>query len=570
SKTLINDQLVGSGWHPINPGDTLVVGSVRFYLTTTRPAKVAAPHQTPPATKRTAIPITAATVPPTEAKTDSPASPPPSEAPPSTNKRQIPSGWLILAALLLLIIGGAGGAYLFSSTSSEQPLTPTENSVALEEQPSVTPTATVPEPTATPTPQPTTVPTNTTQPTATPTESQTAQTASEADTLVSPTPSTEASPTSTETTASETATPTSTSLPSKTPTATATATEAIAVVVTLSGPTVIPIDSEESIDEIGFQEVIDIDINPKNPREVYALVKREGIYKSSNGGDEPWVKLPVDASSVTTFVIDPTNPTRLYAPTWNAVLKSTDGGNSWDALTNGLVANRAVDTLVVDPIDPDILYVGVGENIASSTNGGQSWSSQTVGRGLAVGKLHTITVDPFNHNTIYVAGLASAIYKSTNSGESFTPLPYNVGQGAFAFTPHPTQKDSFLVGMNSGDAAIAQTQNGVEFTSVSQGLLFGGGDSAYSAIVYAPSRPTIVYTGSGYEDDRLAKGIFKSSDGGESWRGINDGLSINPATGQPYYVKAIAVSPDDPDIVFAATGNGLYKSVNGGVTWQLR
>jgi photosystem II stability/assembly factor-like uncharacterized protein len=101
-------------------------------------------------------------------------------------------------------------------------------------------------------------------------------------------------------------------------------------------------------------------------------------------------------------------------------------------------------------------------------------------------------------------------------------------------------------------------------------LVYGGADSAYSVIIYAPSEPNIVYAGTGYEDNRLAKGIFKSSNGGQSWGPINTGLAINPDTRQPYYVKAMAVDPTNPDIVFAATGNGLYHSTDGGATWSLR
>jgi hypothetical protein len=140
----------------------------------------------------------------------------------------------------------------------------------------------------------------------------------------------------------------------------------------------------------------------------------------------------------------------------------------------------------------------------------------------------------------------------------------------FGMAAHPTQKDVYLAGINSYDAGIIKTENGGDFVSVSNGLIFGGADSAYSAIVYAPSNPSIVYAGSGYEDDRFAKGIFKSTDGGKSWTKISQGLSINSATGQPHYVKSIAVHPSNPNIVLAATGGGLYKSTDGGASWDLK
>lgn len=318
-----------------------------------------------------------------------------------------------------------------------------------------------------------------------------------------------------------------------------------------------------------MQEVIDVDINPKNPREVYVLVKRDGIYKSSNGGDGPWARVDLDGSALTTLAIDPTNPTQMYATTWNAVLKSTDGGNTWDPKTDGLLANRVVDVIAVHPSNPELIYAGIGETLVVSTNGGESWTSQGYGAGLGIGRLHTIVIDPFNDDTVYVGGLAATIYKSSDSGKSFIPL-VNTGKGTFSIAAHPSQRDVFLAGINSGEAGIIRTENGFEFESVSTGLIYGGADSAYSAIAYAPSNPNIVYAGSGYESNPDSKGIFKSSDGGETWESINSGLIINPDTGFPYYVKAIVVHPTNPNIVFAATGSGLYKSPDGGANWSLR
>ena len=378
--------------------------------------------------------------------------------------------------------------------------------------------------------------------------------------------------------AKATATPTravTKNTPPPTAKATATATPTITPTPTTgrvqAGPTFIPLKSGESIPQIGAREVIDVDINPKNPREVYALVKGDGIYKSTNGGDGPWTRFNLDGSALVAFVIDPHNPARFYAPTWNAVLKSTDGGNTWLAMGNGLsTANRVVDVVTVDPQDPNLLYAGIGNSLVVSTDGGENWTSQGYGQGLVAGRMTEIVVDSFNHDEVYVAGFFGSIYKSVDSGRNFIALAYGVGDGVFGMTAHPTQRDVYLVGINSYQAGIIKTENGADFRPVSNGLIFGGADSAYSAITYAPGNPNIVYAGSGYEEDRLAKGIFKSTDGGESWTRISQGLSINPATGQPHYVKSTAVHPTNPKIVLAATGGGLYLSVDGGENWTLQ
>jgi predicted Ser/Thr protein kinase len=546
--TFLNERRLGSEWYPMNPGELLTVGTARFYLTTTQPAKLAS-----------ARPKSIAAATPKAGPTTQPAPPLVEPSSPATERPHRRWG-LILALVLLLALLGGGGYWLVTSgqfsavtVSGEATITTDQTEptpvTAVDQSPIATQTSALVEasPLATPTEMPTPA---SLAPTITPRSSAGDQIKRPA----SPTPIAE-----TLVTATLTLTPS----PALSPGSTATA-------LVVSGPTVIPVEAAETVDLIGGREVLDVDLNPRNPLEVYVLVKGDGIYKSSTGGSAPWAKLNVDAKGVVALVIDPTDPTRLYGPTWNAVLKSTDGGNTWDAKTNGLVSNRSVEVLAVDPSNPNTLYAGVGETLVVSTDGGESWSSLGHGIGLGVSRFNRIVIDPFNANIIYVGGLAGSVYKSENGGRNFAQMPFNTGEGVFGLAAHPTQKDVYLAGVNSADAGIIKTINGWDFVSVSTGLIYGGADSAYSAIVFAPSNPTIVYTGSGYEENLDAKGIFKSTDGGETWFRINNGLSVHSGTGFPYYVKAIAVHPTSPDIVLAATGNGLFKTVDGGATWVLK
>ena len=528
--TFLNERRLGSEWSPLTSGDMLRTGAVRFYLTTTQPAKLAPPKPEPVSPAESPGPVTA----------------PPSEPPTGRGRSRFLLG---LGLVFLIALLGVAGYWLVTNSamfSAVAGASPTPTGPRMTDQAAVDATDTGQAPPATPTLAALVA-------TVTP-GSQTV----EQDTI-RVTATAKRSPTVTPTRQTPT--------PGPTPSPTPTPTRSVAVV---PGPTVIPLESKVSVTRLGPQEVIDVDINPKNPREVYALVKGDGIYKSNNGGEGPWLRMNLDAPSMVAFVIDPSDPARFYAPTWNAVLKSTDGGNTWDPKTNGLLANRTVDVLAVDPTDSNILYAGVGENLVVSTDGGENWTSGNYGTGLGVARFYQLVVDPFEPATIYVAGLAASIYKSGNSGHTFLPMPYNTGQGAFGLAAHPTQQGVYLVGVNSAQAGISKTENGWDFRPASTGLIYGGVDSAYSAITYAPGDPRVIYAGSGYEDNRNAKGVFKSTDGGENWTRISNGLSINPDTGAPYYVKSIAVHPTDSDVVFAATGGGLFMSIDGGVNWSLQ
>lgn len=222
---------------------------------------------------------------------------------------------------------------------------------------------------------------------------------------------------------------------------------------------------------------------------------------------------------------------------------------------------------VIIPGNPEILYAGLGEVLIISTDGGDSWSSAGYGIGLGLTKIYHIVVDPFASNVVYVGGRGGSIFKSIDSGRNFVRLAYGTGEGTFGLAIHPTQPGILLAGINTQEDGIIKTKNGADFRTVSYGLV-GGSLSAYSAITFAPSNPEVVYAGSGYEDTHFFHGIFKSTNGGNSWERVSENLSFERPDGWPHYVRAIAVHPTNPNIVYAATGAGLYKSTDGGNFWS--
>ncbi len=567
--TFLNGYQLGQDWLPFNQGDVLVVGPARFYLTTTRPVKIAAPRdQRRPDAPQDATRHATATDKMTEA-------PPPAAVPagpPQSGRKAVGLLLAVLATLLLLAL--LLGGYLWFNPAALDAMRRGGGQQAAgiatapaPGEPTPTPAATVAAAAATPPADPTATVTDT------PIIMVTAQVVTPhsvaSDNLAKATASKTRPPTSPTKTATSSATATRT--PTATPTASPTgAAAAPRQPAAGSEPTPIPLQNAGVVPQLGSVEVLDVDINPRNPAEVYALVKGDGIYKSINNGAGPWARIDLDGSSITALAIDPQNPLRLYAPTWNAVLKTEDGGNTWQPKTNGLVSNQAVDTLTIHPERPNLLFAGIGETLVASTDYGENWSSATVGLGLGVSRLTQIVIDPFQPDTVTVAGLAGSLYQSTNGGQNFVQLPVNVGRGSFGLVAHPSRPKVYLVGINSWDAGILKTENGLEFRSVSEGLIYGGADSAYSALVIAPADGNIVYAGSGFESNPDSKGIFKSTNAGESWSRINRGLAINPDTGYPYYVKSMVVHPTDANIVYAATGSGLYKSSDGGQNWGLQ
>ncbi|HEX2094027.1 MAG TPA: hypothetical protein VHG28_16615 [Longimicrobiaceae bacterium] len=151
---------------------------------------------------------------------------------------------------------------------------------------------------------------------------------------------------------------------------------------------------------------------------------------------------------------------------------------------------------------------------------------RSIGPANMGGRITDIEGVPGDPKTFYVAAAAGGIWKTTNHGTTFQPV----------------FDDQAVISM--GDIAVA------------------------------PSDPNVIYAGTGEEDSRNSispgGGVYRSTDGGRSWRRV--GLERTEAIGR------IVVDPTDPDIAYvAALGHiwdtnperGLYKTTDGGATWQL-
>ncbi|MDD3875634.1 MAG: T9SS type A sorting domain-containing protein [Bacteroidales bacterium] len=137
-----------------------------------------------------------------------------------------------------------------------------------------------------------------------------------------------------------------------------------------------------------------------------------------------------------------------------------------------------------------------------------------------------------------------------------TNQPNGMGRiNAIAF--HPTDAGTIYIGAPSG--GLWKTINGgTSWVSLSSNLPTLG----VSSILIHPSNPDIIYIGTGDRDadDAPGLGVFKSTDGGNSWAPINNSMGY-------VTVGAMVMHPSDPNIILAATSTGIYKTINAGLTW---
>jgi photosystem II stability/assembly factor-like uncharacterized protein len=169
-------------------------------------------------------------------------------------------------------------------------------------------------------------------------------------------------------------------------------------------------------------------VDAKEPDTAYVAVN--GVYKTTDGGKR-WRRASkgLPSGSVEVLVIDPKTPKTLYAGTAVGVYKSTNSAATWRRLSNG-----HAHALAIDPRTPKTMYaLGYVGGLVRSTDGGRTWDDASkglgpgYGQGLGRARAGTyLFVDPRNTKTLYLLA-EQGIYKSTNGAASWRPTPGQPG-----------------------------------------------------------------------------------------------------------------------------------------------
>ncbi|MEO0216899.1 MAG: hypothetical protein ABIL14_07785, partial [candidate division WOR-3 bacterium] len=186
-----------------------------------------------------------------------------------------------------------------------------------------------------------------------------------------------------------------------------------------------------------FENTFSIALDKTNPSIIYVATYGNGIFKSVNGGAS-WQEANNGLTDkyVNTLAIHPTNGSIIYAGTQGStssaqdiIFKSTDGGASWSPSNNGLPKqNNTVYNLSIDPSNPNRLYAATFQGVFMSSDGGQNWSE--LNTGLIFKPVHTIAIDPFDSSRIYAGtrGQGVAIMELSSVGSAPTIISHPQSQ----------------------------------------------------------------------------------------------------------------------------------------------
>ena len=194
------------------------------------------------------------------------------------------------------------------------------------------------------------------------------------------------------------------------------------------------------------------------------------------------------------------------------------------------------------------------QGLHKSENRAGNWSQ--IGSGLSVTQVLTVAVDPSNSSVLY-AGTPLGVYKSVNGGHQWKLT----GQANPATAP--IIGNAIVVHPSNPNIIYVGSQAGGIFRSEDAGQSYQTSAGIFNSVDIAidPVTPATIYAAS-------TQGAFKSVNGGINWTPINNGLSP-PFGGQPPRVNRLAIDPSTPSTVYAATSIGVFKTVNGGGAWAL-
>ncbi len=342
----------------------------------------------------------------------------------------------------------------------------------------------------------------------------------------------------------------------------------------------------------------DMAINPSDSRNILFGLQMQGVFASfdsgSTWGSSNYGMNNVDINSLS---YGPLPFSTLYAGSGSlGVLKSADGGISWQAARNGLPLGGdgyyyPIYAVAVDPVNPDIMYAGTSNNgVYKSDNGGASWKSYSLGFPVEVNELNqevdsspfiphpqvsdpyflgeqnieqnsiqtpvsgavdgrtvlSLAIDPTNPSIIY-AGTGLGVLKSTDGASSWRRSGF-YSQNVFAIAIDP--QNSSMIYAGTVDGVYLSINGGKSWDQI--GLK---GIMVYSVAV-DPTNKAVVYAGT------ATQGIFTTYDGGDNWFQNNLGLG-------DLHIYSVIVDPTQPLFQYAGTAGGFYRSTKGGSRWEL-
>ena len=300
-----------------------------------------------------------------------------------------------------------------------------------------------------------------------------------------------------------------------------------------------------------------ISLASKRDSNLFLMTQRNGVFRSMTDG-QTW------SSASNGFVIPSVGAPMLYGgPIYIAengdifsivnflVYRSLDNGGHWKLMPMDTVSGPVGTEYVGDfssflMTEDGTMFTGSYARVTGverSTDSGFTWAE--VNNGLTEWLVECIAAD--SNGNIYAGTGGSGVFKSTNKGDNWNPS--NEGLSRSDVQSIATKLNGDLFAGTAEGGIYRSTDQGQDWVSINSGI----GVMNVTAVVV--DKANIVFAGT-----MGAAGIYRSAENGDQWYRSNTGLADS---------NVIAMAIDSTGTMFASTQSGLFKSSDGGSSWQL-
>lgn len=330
--------------------------------------------------------------------------------------------------------------------------------------------------------------------------------------------------------------------------------------------------------------------DPKDRSHFFVGAAAGGVWKTVNGGT---TFTPVfdheGSSSIGDIAIDPENPSIVWVGTGegngqrsvgygDGIYKSEDGGDTWKNM--GLKNSEHIGRILIDAHNSDVVYVaaqgplwsaGGDRGLFKTTDGGKTWKNV-----LHIGEYTGVTdivMDSANPNILYAAswqrarkvyamidgGPESAIYKSTDAGETWTKLTNGLPDGdvgRIALATAPSSPGTVYAAIETAGIHSAIYRSKDFGASWQRRSAFGFEnllvESYFGKLIVDPKNANRLYDLTGH--------MMVSDDGGKTFHVLDRRKYVDN--------HALWIDPNDTNYYLAGCDGGLFESFDRGATWR--
>src|SRR5215813_11356398 len=279
-----------------------------------------------------------------------------------------------------------------------------------------------------------------------------------------------------------------------------------------------------------------------------------------------------------------------FGGTGGGVWKTSDGGINWEPISDGAVfGTGSVGAIGLSDSDPNTIYVGMGESpirgnvshgdgVYKSTDGGKTWKRV----GLEdTRQISRVRVHPKNPDIVYVAAQGHVwasnadrgVFRSKDGGKTWQKVLYRSDKaGACDLIIDPTNPNVLYAGLwevyrkpwtlesgGLGSGIFKSTDGGDTWTEITRNPGLPRGTIGIVGITVSPANPDRLWAILEAEDG----GVFRSDNGGKTWTKTNEQRNLRQ---RAWYYSRIYADPKNPDTVYVLN-TGFYRSNDGGRTF---